>query len=89
MTWLSQSVTSALDGMSFNIRSLFSSLHNSDCTVLFLSIFFSLGKCIVFCRAGKISCLATSFATLCWFPVCQRYIIVLFLFTLDTTYKCL
>lgn len=90
MTWLSQSFTSpALDGMPFNIRSLFSSLHNRDCTVLFLSIFFSLGECIAFCRAGNISCLVTSLATLCWFPVCQRYIIVLFLFMQDTTYKCL
>lgn len=54
---LSQSFASpALDGMSFNIRSLFGSLHNKDCTMLFLSIFFSLGKCSTFCRAGKSSC---------------------------------
>lgn len=57
--WWSQFFLSPpLDGMSFNIRSLFGSLHNRDCTMLFWSIFFpgaNVPHCVGLAKAPILS----------------------------------
>lgn len=80
--------------MSFNIRSLFSSLHSKDCTGLFGSIFFSWGKCTTLCRIGKSSCcVSLSSSQACLIPPSAAFqsvrgTIVPF-FTGGATSKCL